>query len=77
MIFLVINQPVWLFFWLKFNFILVCLPDSHQTLYEWINFLAKSGGIRQYVNLGLPGKESLTDTYRFVNKVPIRDGFDL
>jgi len=59
-----------------FNFILVCLPDSHKTLYEWIDFLTKSGSIRQYTNRRWTGKEYLTDTYRFVNEVPIRDGQD-
>lgn len=58
-----------------FNFILVCLPDSHKTLYEWVDFLAKSG-LPEYKIQRWTGKERITDTYRFVNEVPIRDGKD-
>lgn len=59
-----------------FNFILVCLPDSHKTLDEWRDFLTKSKGIQEYTNQRWTGRERLTDTYRFVNEVPIRDGPD-
>jgi hypothetical protein len=59
-----------------FNFILVCLPDSHKTLYSFLDFLAKSGGVHEYTIQRWTGKEHLTDTYRFVNKVPLRDGQD-
>lgn len=59
-----------------FNFILVCLPDSHQTLYEWIDFLIKTGGIQSHIKKRWTGKEYQIDTYRFVNEVPIRDGSD-
>jgi hypothetical protein len=57
-----------------FNFIVVCLPESHQLLYEWIDFLSLSGGLKSHVNRRWTGKEHQTDTYRFVNEVPIRDG---
>lgn len=59
-----------------FNFILVCLPDSHKTLYSFLDFLAKSGSVHEYTSQRWTGKERLTDTYRFVNEVPIRDGQD-
>ena len=59
-----------------FNFILVCLPDSHKTLYEWIDYLARSGKVHEYTNQRWTGKERLTDTYRFVNKVPSSEGED-
>ena len=59
-----------------FNFILGWKPESHQTLYEWVDFLTNSGGIQSHINRRFPYKESQTDTYRFVNEVPIRDGED-
>jgi len=59
-----------------FNFILVCLPESHKILYEWIDSLAATGHVHNYVVLRWTGKEHQTDTYRFVNDVPVRDGED-
>ncbi|OAD19322.1 hypothetical protein THIOM_005051 [Candidatus Thiomargarita nelsonii] len=59
-----------------FNFILVGLPDSHKTLYSFLDFLSQNKGIREYTNQRWTGRERLTDTYRFVNEVPIRDGQD-
>ena len=29
----------------QFNFILVCKPDSHATVYKWVNTLAALGGV--------------------------------
>jgi len=60
----------------RFNFILVCLPESHQTLYEWVYFCHKTNGIQSYINRRWTGKEHQTDSYRFLNEVPIRDGED-
>jgi hypothetical protein len=57
-----------------FNFILVCLPESHKILYEWIDFLAASGDVLNHIERRWTGKEYETDTYRFVNDVPICDG---
>ena len=59
-----------------FNFILVCLPESHKTLYEWVDFLASGGSRQSHINRRWTGKEYETDTYCFVNEVPIRDGED-
>lgn len=59
-----------------FNFILVCLPESHKTLYEWVDFLATGGKKQSYINRRGLVQESETDTYRFVNDVPIRFGAD-
>lgn len=59
-----------------FNFIFVCLPTSHKTLYEWVDSLATTGDIQSHVCQRRIGKKYETDTYRFVNDVPIRDGED-
>ena len=56
------------------NFILVCKPDSHKTLYEWVAGLAATGDVQTLEVNRRQGKYRYTDTYRFVNQVPVRDG---
>lgn len=58
------------------NFILVCKPDSHPTLYEWVAGLAATGDVSTRSIQRRHGKRTYTDTYRFVNQVPLRDGND-
>lgn len=58
------------------NFILVCKPDSHKTLYEWVAGLAATGDVQTLAIQRREGKHSYTDTYRFVSEVPLRDGND-
>ena len=52
-----------------FNFILVCKPDSHKTLYEWIEGITET----KVVNKQTKGKTE-TWTYRFCCGVPLKDG---
>ena len=56
------------------NFILVCKPDSHKTLYEWVAGLAATGDVQTLEVKRREGKHRYTDTYRFVGQVPLRDG---
>ena len=58
----------------ELNFILVCKPDSHQTLYEWVAGLEATGDVEMLEVKRRKGKKRYTDTYRFVNQVPLRDG---
>jgi hypothetical protein len=58
------------------NFVLVCKPDSHTTLYEWVAGLAATGDVQTLTVKRRQGKRTYTDTYRFVGKVPLRDGDD-
>jgi len=58
----------------NFNFILVCKPDSHKTLYEWVERLSVTGHVQTLEITRHKGKRHYTDTYRFVNQVPLRDG---
>lgn len=52
------------------NFILVCKPDSHPTLYDWLAGMeVETRVIKRWT-----GKRREIDTYRFVNAVPLRDG---
>jgi hypothetical protein len=60
----------------ELNFILVCKPDSHKTLYEWIDGLSITGGVETLTIKHKKGKHTYTDTVRFVNQVPLRDGED-
>ena len=58
------------------NFILVCKPDSHKTLYEWVAGLSATDDVHTLSIERRRGKRTYTDTYRFVNQVPLRDGDD-
>jgi len=60
----------------QLNFILVCKPDSHQTLYEWVTGLEPTGGVPTLQRKHRKGKRAFTDTYRWVNQVPLREGDD-
>ncbi len=58
------------------DFILVCKPDSHKTLYQWVEELAGLKAVETVVEKRWTGKTHLIDTYRFANQVPLRDGED-
>ena len=59
-----------------FNFILVCKPDSHKILYEWVNEFQAMGEVQEITIQRRQGKKTFTDSYRFMNQVPLRDGED-
>lgn len=70
-------QPICtLFLEQGFNFILVCKPDSHVALYEQVEFLDKLGRVEQLSLRHWNGKYHETQTYRWVNEVPLRRGED-
>ncbi len=56
----------------ELHFILVCKPDSHSTLYEWIDFT----GTQQLVVRHWNGRFGEIHTYRYVHHVPLRRGDD-
>jgi hypothetical protein len=58
------------------DFILVCKPDSHQTLYQWLEELDAMGAVETVVEKKWTGKDYHIDTYRFVNQLPLRDSQD-
>jgi hypothetical protein len=60
----------------ELNFILVCKPKSHKTLYEWVGELEAMGEVEKVVVRRWTGKAREIDTYRFINHVPLRDGED-
>ena len=54
----------------------VCKPDSHKTLYEWVNGLQATEHITQVKTKHRKGQKTSTYTYSEVNEVPLRDGDD-
>jgi len=59
-----------------FHFILVCKPDSHKTLYEWIDLLEPEKDKFTVIQRKKNGKSWNTYTYRYANNVPLRDTDD-
>ena len=55
------------------NFIFVCKPKSHATLYDHVAGIDDSQVPTTLVVKRRKGKNLLTDTYRFINQLPIRD----
>ena len=60
----------------KCHFLLTCKPDSHKTLYESVTALDTLNKLETVVVQRRHGKRHFTDTYRFSNQVPLRDGED-
>ena len=58
------------------NYILVCKPDSHKPLYEYVGGLEVTGDVHTRKVARCKGKRTFTDTYRWVKQMPLRDGGD-
>ena len=58
------------------DFILTCKPDSHATVYEWVADFTRTGQIGTLTRTRRTGKKHFTDTYRYLNGVPLRDSDD-
>jgi hypothetical protein len=58
------------------HFLFVCLPQSHRVLYEWVADFARQGRVPTLVRTRWTGTQRLTDTYRYLNDLPLRDGDD-
>lgn len=59
-----------------FDFIFVCKPESHQTLYEHLEIYEHTGDVRQLTSRKWNGKYWENYQYRYANGLPIRDGED-
>ena len=57
-------------------FLFVCLPPSHSLLYEWVADFERTGDVPTVVKRRWTGTRRLTDTYRWLNDLPLRDGND-
>ena len=58
------------------HFILVCKPDSHRTLYEWVDDFQRLGHVGVLEKKRWTGKQRQIERYRFVNQVPLRNTDD-
>ena len=61
---------------LERHFILVCKPESHQTLYEWVEDFQRLGFVEVLEKRRWTGKQRLTERYRIARQVPLRDSDD-
>jgi hypothetical protein len=57
----------------EMNFIFTCLPTSHSSLYEWLDYLEKNGEVQHLTTKHRKGKSIEIYTYRFVNQIPLRE----
>jgi hypothetical protein len=55
------------------GFILVCKPDSHAIVYEWLEHLQRNGAVHTVSRTRWTGKRRETDTYRYAFSIPLRD----
>ena len=55
------------------HFILVCKPDSHSTLCEWLEDFEREGNVTTLTRTRRDGKRKIHDTYRLMNELPLRD----
>ncbi len=56
-----------------YNFIFVCLKSSHQTLYEWLDFLDRNGEVKTIEKKKWTGRKNLIYRYRYAAGLPLRD----
>jgi len=56
-----------------YNFIFVCLETSHKTLYEWLEFLERSGEVSTIQKKQWDGRKHLIYRYRYASRLPLRD----
>lgn len=59
-----------------FNFILTCKPDSHKTLYEWLDALEAGKDSFTLTKKKWNGKFNEIHTYKYANHLPLRDSDD-
>ena len=59
-----------------YNFIFVGRETSHKTLYEWLEFLEKSGEVKTLEKKEWNGRKELIYRDRYTNKIPLKDGDD-
>lgn len=50
-----------------FNFLFVCKPDSHKSLYRWVQLLEQHGDLNQIVITRWNGKHREIYTYKYAN----------
>ena len=56
------------------NFILVCQPESHPTLYEWLAGVEAAGDLQPCAIRRWNGRFRTVHTYRYAADIPLREG---
>ncbi len=56
-----------------YNFIFVCRESSHKRLYEWLEFLQKSGEVQEKQEVEYEKGKKRIYHYRYVNNIPLRE----
>ena len=57
----------------QWNFIFVCLPESHPALYEWLEYLQANGEVQTFQSSHWNGRYQENHRYRYVNQIPLRE----
>ena len=71
------HQPFWeAVLAQNMNLIVTCKPESHELLYEWLADLERIGQRHSVQCERKIGTQRFTDTYAYVNQVPLRDSDD-
>ena len=58
------------------DFLLTCKPESHSLLYEWIEDFERNKQVKRVEVTRRKGKKTETDSYRFINQLPLRNSDD-
>jgi len=61
---------------LDLDFILVCKPSSHETLYAWVTGIERGGKLPEISRRVWNGRHGEIWRYRYVNDLPLRAGDD-
>lgn len=59
-----------------FDFILVCKPDSHSLLYEWVADFERTGQVGSFQSVHREKGKRFTTHYRYLNDLPLRNSDD-
>ena len=59
-----------------FHFIFVCKPESHTTLYNWVNLLQPDSGLRELKQRVKINGHWEHHTYRYAHAAPLAEGSD-
>lgn len=54
-----------------YGFIFVCLPTSHEELYQWLEYLERAGEMHCHQVCRYQGANPLLYQFRYVNRVPL------
>lgn len=58
------------------DFILVCKPNSHELLYQWVEGMERGGTLAQFDQRRWNGRHGEIWRYRWVSDIPLRAGAD-